>query len=463
MIFFFLSRLRLSPTREPVVDFGGFPVDNHSVESHTEFWQSFHQLLEAGDPKCASPSRTGTASTERFDPTETQERPDFLYMPDADVEKMKNAHTKFVAQVQSNPPKLHYTPGTRGLVSTAGGAYLPVLVISLRMLRRTGSQLPMEVFLASPDEYESFICDIVLRALNARCVILSEILDSVATTSKISRYQFKSFAMLFSSFEEILFLDADAFPLYDPESLFTTEPFLSRNLVTWPDFWARSESPLYYTISSQPVPSMDDRATTESGEILISKKTHSKSLLLATYYNYFGPSHYYPLFSQGSAGEGDKETFIAAATVMGESFYQVSEPIAAIGHGQPEGGFAGSGMVQFDPLQDFTLTQKGIWRVKDDEGPRPRAVFIHANFPKFNPAYVFNEENYVDPTRYSDGTSTRPWENPDDMLAFEGDIEKQYWNEIMWVACELENKFSDWLDKEDICRNVMRYWKEVFD
>lgn len=465
MVYFFLTRWRIHPTiPAPVVDFGGFPVDNRSVESHTEFWQSFQPLLEANGPKCASPSRTGTASASGFNPSEVQERPDFLYMPRADVEKMKNAHTNFIEQIQSNSPKLHYTPGTRGLVSTAGGAYLPVLVISLRMLRRTGSQLPMEVFLASPDEYESFICEIVLRALNARCVILSDILDSVASTSKISHYQFKPFAMLFSSFEEILFLDADAFPLYDPESLFDTEPFESRNLVTWPDFWARSESPLYYAISSQSIPPMEEHASTESGEVLISKKTHSESLLLATYYNYYGPSHYYSLFSQGGPGEGDKETFIAAANAMGQPFYQVSERIAAIGHGDPEGGFYGSGMVQFDPLEDFTLTQKGIWRVKNDEAPAPRAFFIHANFPKFNPAYVFNEDNAVHPTYLSDGSATRAWTNSEDIFkSYEGDIEKHFWNEIMWVACELEDKFSDWLDKENICRNVMLYWKEMFE
>jgi alpha 1,2-mannosyltransferase len=463
-IFFFLSRWRFyNATPEPVVDFGGFPVDNRSVESHTEFWQSFQPLLEVNSPNCDPPSRGTAAGASGFNPTNPEPRPDFLFMPDEDIEEMQNAHTNFVEQIRSNPPKLHYTPGTRGLVSTAGGPYLPVLVISLRMLRRTGSQLPMEVFLASPDEYESFICEIVLRALNARCVILSEILESVPSMLAISHYQFKPFAMLFSSFEEILFLDADAFPLHDPETLFTTEPFQSRNLVTWPDFWGSSASPLYYTISSQEIPPMSERASTESGELLISKKTHSESLLLATYYNYYGPSHYYSLFSQGAAGEGDKETFIAAATVLGQPFYQVSERICAIGHGKAEGGMAGSGMVQFDPLEDFTLTQKGIWRVKDDKAPAPRAFFIHANYPKFNPGSVFNGGD-VDPTHYSDGSFTRAWTIPEDVIkGFGEDIEKQFWKEIMWVGCELEEKFNDWLDKENICKNVRRYWKQIFE
>lgn len=61
---------------------------------------------------------------------------------------------------ESSAPTLHI-PGTKGIVSTAGGTY-PILVISLRMLRRTGSTLPIEIFLADEDEYEEYICDVVL-------------------------------------------------------------------------------------------------------------------------------------------------------------------------------------------------------------------------------------------------------------------------------------------------------------
>ncbi|KAK7679537.1 Golgi alpha-1,2- mannosyltransferase [Cerrena zonata] len=43
------------------------------------------------------------------------------------------------------------------------------------------------------------------------------------------------------------------------------------------------------------------------------------------YYNYYGPDYYYPLLSQGAAGEGDKETFIAAAHKLKLPYYQVKE------------------------------------------------------------------------------------------------------------------------------------------
>ncbi|PYI10805.1 nucleotide-diphospho-sugar transferase [Aspergillus sclerotiicarbonarius CBS 121057] len=438
------------------------PVSSdRQTEGHIQFWRQFQPLLTANEPKCEPPLRLGSAPSIRFEQSNPEDRPELLDMLPFDVDTMKSKHRDFVAAINTNPPQLNYTRNTRGLVSTAGGSYLPVLVISLRMLRRTGSKLPVEVFLADEEEYEKHICDVVLPSLNARCVVLAEILDAVPGYMEIEKYQFKLFAMLFSSFEEILFLDADAFPLQRPELLFTSGPFLSTNMVTWPDFWASTVSSYYYEIASQPYPENAVRQSSESGEVLISKKTHMKTLLLSTYYNIWGPDFYYPLLSQGAAGEGDKETFVAAAMTLQEPYYQVSEPICAIGHGT-EGGLAGSAMVQFDPIEDYALTQKGEWRIHGSKAPAPRAFFIHANFPKFNPATVFDKQA-VNPAFADDGSYTRAWTIPDNVIrAFGADVEKHFWEEILWTACELEDKFSTWKGKKGICKGVTRYWNAMY-
>ncbi|KAJ5657240.1 uncharacterized protein N7484_000889 [Penicillium longicatenatum] len=434
---------------------------SRNTTEHIEFWRQFQSLLETHKPTCNSPKRLGNAEATGFKSSGAGPRPDLLKMTTRDVRAMKKAHGDFVEAIELGPPALPYIPGTRGLVTTAGGPYLPVLVISLRMLRRTGSKLPMEVFLATPDEYEEFICDQVLPSLNAQCVVLSDIMKAVPGTTEIEKYQLKPFAMLFSSFEEILFLDADAFPIAKPEILFEQEPFRSTKLLTWPDFWASSASPFYYQIASQSVPAMESRQSTESGEVLISKRTHLKTLLLCTYYNFWGPTHYYRLLSQGAAGEGDKETFINAAMAVNEPFYQVSEPICAMGH-RTEGGLAGSAMLQFDPIEDYRLAQKGEGRAKGSSTAAPRAFFIHANFPKFNPATVFSKQA-VNPAFNDDGTYTRAWTIPEDKIkAFGSDVEKQFWAEILWTGCELENKFGSWENRTDICRGVTKYWTALF-
>lgn len=431
--------------------------------AHQRFWRSFYRSLEKYAPDTYPIVELEKAPTEGFNAKEPKPRPSYIEVDKDDVTAMKHAHTGFVGDISSSPPEMQYIPGTKGVVSTAGGAYLPVLVISLRMLRRTGSTLPMEVFLADEDEYEDYICDVVLPSLNARCVVLSRIL--VTAPAQIEKYQFKPFAMLFSSFEEILFLDADAFPLEQPDLLFKGEPFRTKGLVTWPDFWASSVSPIFYEIAGTPVPPMDLRQSTESGEVLLSKRTHAKTLLLATYYNYWGPSHYYPLLSQGAAGEGDKETFLAAATAMGEPFYQVSESICALGHRKP-GGMAGSAMAQFNPMQDYALTSKGKSRVRGDDAPAPDVFFIHANFPKFNPATVFDMGHEVKPAFLDDGSYTRAWTIPEEVIgkfSAKVDIEKEFWREILWTGCELEHKFVSWEGRTGICAGVKKYWNHVFE
>ena len=434
-----------------------------TLDARISFWREFEKILAASKPKCNPPKRKGKAEAQGFNLEKELEREDLMSMPKEDVQKMKAAHEKIVHALEKDALELPYTSDTRGLVSTAGGRYLPVFVISLRMLRRQGTSLPMEVFLADDDEYEQEICNKVLPKLNAKCVVLSKILEAVPHETEISHYQYKVFAMLFSSFEDVLFLDSDAFPIRDAEQLFTSEPFPSYGMVTWPDFWASSASPLLYEISGQPVPRMDLRQSTESGELLLAKKTHSRSLLLATYYNYYGPKLYYPLFSQGAPGEGDKETFIAAATALNESFYQTSESVRPVGHTkQSNNQFAGTAMVQHDPIEDYRLTSQNLWRIKDTSVAKaPRPFFLHCNFPRPNPIDVFMHKEH---TKAKDGSWQRTMTNGEKLMTgFDYDVEKDLWEEVRWVSCELEHSFKSFQGSHDICKNATAYYEGMYD
>ncbi|KAI9838253.1 MAG: hypothetical protein M1819_005520 [Sarea resinae] len=451
----------MTPDEHPSAEMDDYRFD---LERQIHFWRVLQPVLDSYPPKCDSPSRRGNADAVGYNPTHDTPRPDLLTMAPDGVERMRESHARFVDAVHVNVTRGSYTPGTRGLVTTAGGPYLPVLVISLRMIRRSGSNLPMEVFLASWKEYEDHICDVVLPSLNARCIVLSDILNAFPTALQVTHYQYKIFAIIFSSFEELLFVDADSFTIHNPDRLFTSEPFSSRGLITWPDFWASSASPYYYNISNQTVPPLTERASSETGEILISKNKHHDTLLLATYYNYYGPTHYYPLLSQGAPGEGDKETFLAAAAALGEPFYATSESVRSIGHPNKEGRLAGSAMVQYDPVEDYRLTSKGLWRAKNPKiAKQPRPFFIHANYPKFNPATVFDNEHDVKPTIGANGEDTRAWtDGKDTMEAIGPEVEKHFWEEIKWTGCELEDKFESWKGKKGICARVEKYYHNVY-
>ncbi|KAA8652673.1 hypothetical protein EYZ11_001052 [Aspergillus tanneri] len=451
--------LNWTPTPASVVPSTVFEVP--ITERQNAFWKIFKPILESHAPDCPSPNIKNSVGAIGFDAATTDARPDLVELSDNDFKVLEEAHANFIRNVtDSKKLRPFHSPGTRGIVSTGGGSYLPVFLASLRMLRRTGSTLPVEVYMKDKTEYEKKLCDNILPELNAKCLVISDVVGK----DFIEHYQLKVFAILFSSFEEVVWMDADCFPLDKPEILLNNEPFLSKGMITWPDFWASTVSPLYYNISRQPMPSMAERQSSETGAILISKKTHYLTLLLTAYYNYYGPSHYFRLLSQGAPGEGDKETFLQAASAVGEPFYAVSESVQAIGHPK-EGGVAGSAMVQSDPIGDFALTSQDKWRVKDPSvGKPPRVFFIHANYPKFNPAEnVFGTKWETAPTVRPDGKDGRAWVVPEDVLKrFGSDVEKSYWEEIKTVSCSAEIEFKTWTNKPETCANVVGYWNNVF-
>ncbi|KAL4895186.1 mannosyltransferase putative-domain-containing protein [Aspergillus ambiguus] len=432
------------------------------TERQNIFWKALKPILDAHAPNSSPPTLRADAGANHFNASTTDPRPDLILLSENDMVAMEEAHAAYINAVR-NDKKLRpaHSPGTRGIVTTAGGTYLPVFVSSLRMLRRTGSVLPVEIYMKDASEYEKQLCEEILPEMDVRCMVLSDVIGK----DPIEHFQLKIFAVLFSSFEEVIWMDADCFPLDKPELLLNNEPYKSNGLVTWPDFWASSVSPEYFRISRQEIPPMTERQSSEAGIFLVSKQSHYLTLLLAAYYNYYGPSHYFRLLSQGGPGEGDKETFLQAARAVGEPFYAVSERVQAVGHRKDDGGISGSAMVQSDPIGDYSLTSQGKWRVQDPsvDGP-PRVFFIHANYPKFNPAGdVFGTQFETAPTVGSNGEDSRAWTAPEDTLRrFGFDIERNYWEEIKWVSCNPDIKFRAWAVKWEICDKVVSYWDNVF-
>ncbi|OAL33810.1 hypothetical protein AYO20_06986 [Fonsecaea nubica] len=463
-------------------------IKNPLLDSQAAFWRSLYLIILNNDPNCRNapdlvvPQKLDIG----FDPTHDHPRPDILYMDTADVKRMREAHSNFVNDLKSNPPNIPYEPGTRGIVMTGGFSQLPVLVISVRMLRRAKSELPVEVFVADQSEWDDQICNVVLPALNAKCLLLSDIFHAASAGVSIDRFQYKVMAILFSSFEEVLLLDSDAFPVHNPLPLFQEEPFKSTGLIVWPDFWYASESPYYFEIAKiDRIPSLNERAAVESGEVMYSKAKHQLSLLLAAYYNYYGPTYYYPLLSQGAPGQGDKETFAWAATALKQPFYAVHQRVMALGRFDSSGNYLGSAMAQHDPVADYAFTNaygpphertQDIDTGKDNhfdiQASDVKPFFIHANFPKFDPATIFDHQ-MVDfsgevsgaggPTRDTNGTNVRCWMDKGRAIELFGfDVEYRFWQEIKITACENEHQLGTWKGKQGICERTQKYWNDVF-
>jgi len=181
----------------------------------TSFWPQFYSALVAASPRCALPRPPVLASTPRHIPYgDPIERQDLIHLEEPDEKELTEAHEWFKAQITSSAfPRPNYIAGSAGIVTSAGGKWLPVALVSLRMLRRTGSTLPVDVYLATPEEAEGDICETVMPTLGARCRFLSELLDHADGTLprrlNVTHFQLKVFAILLSDFDNVFWMDAD--------------------------------------------------------------------------------------------------------------------------------------------------------------------------------------------------------------------------------------------------------------
>jgi alpha 1,2-mannosyltransferase len=248
-------------------------------DAYVHFSRRLVRILKETQPRVPSLTKTNSISAIGFHDNKNKplKRPDYVPITPPQVEQMRLAHQNFVEGISNLT--LPYKSGSRGIVSTAGGTHLPIFIVSLRMLRRSGSVLPVELFLRADEARgDNYLCQELLPSLNARCVILDDFFPTGLI--KLEKYQYKIFSVLFSSFEDVLLLDADNFPVHNVDHAFKTEPFTSTGLVTWPDFWISSASEKFYKIQGKPCPLTTVRASTESGQVIVSKRTHSAVLQL---------------------------------------------------------------------------------------------------------------------------------------------------------------------------------------
>ncbi|CAL9731639.1 alpha-1,2-mannosyltransferase Mnn5p [Monosporozyma unispora] len=378
---------------------------------------------------------------------------------------LKEMHSKFVETIKTIPKSVpqNLFPREKGIVTVGGGQYSIILLTSLPMLRRSGNKLPVEVFIPESDEkYEKNFCDKFAPQYNAKCVYMSKYFNKdILRDSEPAGFQFKLLALLLSQFKNILFLDSDNYALKNIDDVFDQEIYQRTGLILWPDLWRRRTAPDYYDIAnitynmnhrvrasidevSPPsrfigpgentiefikahVPFHDLEGTiadttSESGQIVINKVEQFDTLLLALYYNTYGPDWYYTLFTEHGSGEGDKETFIGAATSLGKPFYQVKTPLCFSSYISNE--FKGVGLLQHDFAQDYELykqskiiTDANLEKYsKYDQSystfnsyvaeflqtdkygnDRVDVAFIHASFSKFNPFKLYKEGAFLNP------------------------------------------------------------------
>ena len=163
----------------------------------------------------------------------------------------------------------------RGIVMLAGGRYNGYAATGLGMIRETGSSLPVEVWMKDELEEKKGWC----KELEKEGMVCRRLSDYIDVKFLEHGYQFKILTMLFSSFEQILFLDADNVPVRNPDIVFESKSFIDAGAVLWPDYWKHSGTPILpFVVGLADGASEILRAeqTVESGQIVWDKRRHWK-------------------------------------------------------------------------------------------------------------------------------------------------------------------------------------------
>lgn len=448
--------------------------NNAHLNRVREFWLPFEQAIRDAAPQApAVRFAHGYAAAEGVTANDDKERAptrNLVSNPEI-VDELARAHASFRSFLDSRfdgAGQLGIEKGSegvfsgQGVVMVAGGEYFGPAIVGIQMLRRTGCTLPVEAFVADAAEYESEVCETILPASGARCVILTDVVDTSERSGlDITHFQLKALAILFSSFNHVLYLDSDSVPLVEPSGeLFAKEPYLSKGLVNWPDFWHATESPLFYRIAGlSAFPPGLPASSTEAGQLLVDKSRHIKTLLLSVYYNIYGPKWYYPLLSQGVIGQGDKNTWESAAIVLGLPWYRVQTGVGMVGR-VDAGDFKGSAMVQYHPGDDALKRYDDHRNDLAGDETSVRPAFIHANTPKLNAGHLVDEGDLQDKETHE---RLRLWGSAEDQIKrFGYDVEKEAFKHVVESGCKWGSVLNDWKKRTDLCRRLQEHYRNTF-
>ena len=365
-----------------------------------------------------------------------------------DASACRDSHVAITRGLTSYPQSLF---AKKGIVMLAGGRYSGFAPTGLGMLRETGSTLPVEVWMKDPVEERRGWCQ-ELQQEGMACRFLSDYMDVGVLKHG---YQYKIFTILFSGFEQVLFLDADNVPVQNPDTVFASEAFTSTGAVLWPDYWKSTsmpELPFIIGLSDGATTMLEDERTVESGQVAWDKSRHWKSLLLATYYNYYGPQVYYTLITQGWAGWGDKDTFPMALRSLRQKYSMIDT--GELKTLFVDGTVHGIGMLQADP-SNLTHYQP---------------MFMHSNIVKWSVREFFcvgcasDAEEPITTSLFENPGSAihshlkehRRIFNIHDMQGWGIDPEPMMWRVMEQTACRSVRK------NKKLCKRVRKHMEKAF-
>lgn len=235
----------------------------------------------------------------------------------------------------------------RGIVICAGLRLFPCAWVAIKMLRRLGCPLPIEMWHLGPEEMTAAIRRSV-EPLGVRCVDALERCHGPAAR-KLKGWELKAFALLHCSFAEVLLLDADNVPVENPDFLFDEPEYLRTGAIFWPDFGRLHPQRAIWDLCGV---SYRDEPEFESGQIVIHKARCWRALHLAMHLNEH--SGYYYRFIHG-----DKESFHMAWRKLEQEYAMPARGIEALPGAMCQHDFQGRRIFQHRNMAKWKLSGGG--------------------------------------------------------------------------------------------------------
>jgi len=338
----------------------------------------------------------------------------------SDIRELKSRWKKFI---QTIPPCPTHFEG-RGIVICAGGLrYFTCAWINIMSLRRLGCTLPIELWYVGNE-----LSDEIKKEIEQFNVVCRNFLDH--NDNYYQGYILKPLSIIYSSFKEILFLDADNVCVKDPEELFGLEEYVQNGAVFWPDYWQTSSLNPIWPITGC---TYTDSKEQESGQILLNKEKCWKALNLCLHFNSHSNVYYKLLL-------GDKDTFRFAWLALKTPYFMIKTEPATCGY-RNNGKFLGTTMIQYNTRSEFYFLHRNL--LKWDVTQPGEKIWL--NIKRFYPDA--QEKQYF--IHYSD--------NGHYYMDLQGDVEELNFTDLFGNYEEVCIEFLDKLRSSAIYKSFVTY------
>ncbi|KAJ5630191.1 uncharacterized protein N7484_010291 [Penicillium longicatenatum] len=371
--------------------------------------------------------------------------------------------------------------GGRGLVFTAGTHQLPYLLTSIPTLRNLGCTLPIEVLYLGPED----LSPEAQRQLESLPNVLTRDLSLMISDNgwTLRGWAGKPFAILFSSFREVIFIDADALFFQNPEILFEDPEYKRTGALFFKDRRIMPEDKSDWMRKVLPAPISEMARGSrfwkgisghmqESGVVAVDSWRHFVPLLLVTRMN--GPDRdgnkekglrgvYDMLF-------GDKETFWLGWELVGSTSYAFHKGcVGTMGTVQVNGPARGRGFDEADLDSIHSVSSESIEkapRIQPALRTRPREYTICApqllHLDLAGRPLWFN--GWLLQDKFADAKSQQPGKFESfvhEQMEDEKDPEawKLHGNNVCCLSSKKVAEFSE--DEKDILKMIIKAAKRV--